>query len=584
MSDKAYSHEQVQQIIDNIEAARDRLKTLTNKNSRFGELEAYPFGLSLIPCGRITADLEGMRINESMKLLLEDNLTILGQYVECQQSDPQDEPTEDEECNELFTLIENLNVKIDYDRIQTDITTAKNETILKIDANGTKINNLTTISESNAEKIDSIAIRTDGIWGQINAITLAINGIRADLNKISEDVGELLECPCDANIIEAIRTSLDSLRNDLDSSITNISENINRVSENVDNINVDGADVNIDYQPIFDRFSLLDRSLQQYQASIITGQNTWGNNLMAAEQGTRLQLGQCCFDIMQKLDSLSFDLSPVLQAIASSRQDILQAIVISEDKIVSNITNARDTILSGQAEIQNVIVAEIDVLKGYLNRVYSGTITIQDKDKNEFRFPFDGVGLDGIHSSILSMVEAMEVLNNQKGDPCHSVALIYSERYPAHVLEDQLEITFIEEGTKWESTSINKRVTLHNPKENLDFCRDIYPLVIERGNKVYGRMDWSYAKPDRNGDLRIHKTHTAGKFRSETDAIAFLESVGKLSKIPPKPPRTTKNTQYKTVVATKRFRPVRAVLTRFDDDGETVLEKRCFEAPPEGCL
>ncbi|MEM9543888.1 MAG: hypothetical protein AAGA60_30950 [Cyanobacteria bacterium P01_E01_bin.42] len=559
MTDRAYTDNQIQTVKNNLNTAKERFNTLSQSSSRFGELEAYPLGVSLLPCGKVKADEEGMAINTSMRLLLEDAIDILEEYQEVGQVEEDLDPEQDEECEQLFSLIRNLNIEVDYDKIDRKIDECCDD--LKDDIKGVD-NDLVGISN----KITSIDNNVNNISQKNTSISASISNLNSQITTILTAVNQLLNCPCDQNIIGAIQLSLSSLE-------ANIKTSFDKISVDLDSIDVDGAEVNIDYNPIFEK-------LNDLKVFVDLGNTNINNNINTKTDRIYDELTSCCHTIFDKLNNLDFDLTPVLQAIANSEKRILSAFILSENKVINNIVDAKTTILSGQTEIKNIIVARIDAR---LNKNYVGAIVVRDREGNEYNFPFSGVGLDGIHNTILSLVQAMEILNNQKGSPCDNVVLIYSDRYPAHVLEDQLEILFIEEGTEWEPSSNKKRVTIHNPREGLDFCRDIYPLAIDRGNAVYGKLEWSYSKPDINGNLRIHESYTGGRFSSETGAISFLEEVAKLSKIPAKPPRVTKNTKYKTVVATQRFRPVRAVLTRFHDDGKTVREKRCLEAPPEGC-
>lgn len=563
MTDKAYTFQQVETIKNNLEAIAQRLDALSKPSSRFGELEAYPLGFSLLPCGKVPPDREGMVINGSMKLLSDEALSILNQFVECQQQDPQDDPTENEECDRLFSLIEDLNIDIDYDRIKQNNKECCDETkrlIVDLD------NDLVQVSNNIDSGFAEIKDRANNIDGRINTVNNNLSAVNTNITTVLEGISQLLLCPCNENIINQIRLKIEELK-------TNIDVQLNNLSIDISNINVDGAEVDIDYQPIFNKFTELGSTLQQYQTSIISNENNWGNSIIAAVQGNSAQLSKCCNEILKTLDNLSFDLSPVFQAIESSKVEILQAFSISEGKIISNITDTRQAVLTGQTDIKTIISAKID---SYLGKDYNGQIIVHDKEGNQLAFPFAGIGLDGILNIILLLAEILDKLLNQEEDPCNSIALIYSDYYPHKVLRSQLHITFIPANEKKLARGVpNKTMHVFNPRENIDWCRDIEPIRPHQGTSGFLRLAW-----DQDRGSGTVKSWTGGHFFSKSNAIDTASKLMALSTLADADYRWTEEGTKKDV-KTILWRPISAVLVYVNNGQVTNL--RCFSAPKDGC-
>ncbi|MEA5467983.1 hypothetical protein [Spirulina sp. 06S082] len=583
MSDKAFTNGQVQSLKDNIKSAKDRLDTLAKESSRFGELEAYPFGgLTLFPCGKVPEDREGMIINESNKLLLQDCLSILEQYTECEEFIDDEDNTDTEECDNLFTAIDNLNIEIDYDKIKNDnsieINLAKNE--LKIDIESIKIDLTAQINNLELElikKISNISTDINNLSIKITSLQSTLTNISGVINNIKNSIDILLSCPCNDDIVNSIKIEIENLK-------SQIGIELNTIKNNIDNIdvNIDGAEVKIDYEPIFARINQIRELQIAYQADIIN------NFIYNRETITQLiqdrfiyirdRLRECCEDINRNIDNINLDLTPILNKIESSKIELMQAFNISIDNsrniTIQEISSARDALVSGQMQMTNIIIARIDK---YLKKAYNGSITVQNKQGNEYNFPFSGLGLDGIHNTIIQLASAMELLNNQDNDdPCNNVVLVYSDRFPAQSLESQMEILFIEEGTKYSSKSKTVRMHVFNPREGLDFCRDIYPIVLHRGSIAFGRLDWKY-----NDNGKTKTSWTGGHFAREEYALSALNAIAALSAIPPTAPRITTGGRKKPV-AFASFRPIRAVITQFDEEGREG-PRLCLNAPPEGC-
>lgn len=241
-------------------------------------------------------------------------------------------------------------------------------------------------------------------------------------------------------------------------------------------------------------------------------------------------------------------------------------------------------------QILGAIAAE---LVGYVYDQFLGVFNgfFEERSRAE-SWNWQGEGLMGLSNQLKAAQEQLNAIQEALCfDPCEAIESVEppctamlvlppdgDERFD---LVSQLEIVFIEAGTVFDRNSSTWRISIPNPRMDLNWCEDIAPLIWDRGPDVYGRLRWQ------KGGLSWTGGYFGAQGGSDPDlaeeiAKSFLTRLAALSLEVPRPIRISKGISPKRIPHRLTIEPIRATILIIDNEGN---KRRviCLRPPPGGC-
>lgn len=166
--------------------------------------------------------------------------------------------------------------------------------------------------------------------------------------------------------------------------------------------------------------------------------------------------------------------------------------------------------------------------------------------------------------------EKLEASEAEPPQQCDVVVVEPFEKFAEFERVTQLAISYIPQGERRTSKTSRWSLNIPNPIANIDWCRDIEPLIWHKGN-ISLRIYWDNSK-----------VFTGGYFRSENDIDAIIPKITRLSTSTPTNIRISKGGSPKRNYRDITVVPIVASRVEYNENSEKT-GITCYKRPPEGC-
>lgn len=238
-----------------------------------------------------------------------------------------------------------------------------------------------------------------------------------------------------------------------------------------------------------------------------------------------------------------------------------------------------------QSLINQGIEAEVKALKTFFETRLKLNFGRVFNEFLGFNTSFSGQGVIGLSSQIAALSRQTATINQQlclnpeklqlpeqiiPSQECEVIVIEPFEKYAEFERVTQLAITYIPEGEKRTAKTSRWSLNIPNPISEIDWCRDIEPLVWHKGD-ISLRIYWDNSK-----------VWSGGYFNSENTINDIIPKITRLSQSTPTNIRISKGGSPKATYRNVTIVPVVASVVSYDENSnKTGLI--CYKKPPNGC-